>query len=152
MPKCVQCNETYAEQLRRCPHCGNAPDGRPSAELESSEADLAPAVSPETEPVRKRMWSSRLVIYAALVLVLGGASVVFMAGMGGDAESEVVANAVPRKRTIPKPVVAPKLGPIDEALTVTHAHLEGDDEVWGELGLSADDRATLRRQGVIRDV
>ena len=29
---------------------------------------------------------------------------------------------------------------------------EHDDEVYGELGLSADERATLRGEGVIRDV
>lgn len=35
MPKCISCNEVYADQLRRCPHCGYsaepvAPDSRPA--------------------------------------------------------------------------------------------------------------------------
>ncbi|MHC4819241.1 MAG: hypothetical protein ACYTF8_14445, partial [Planctomycetota bacterium] len=27
MPRCISCNEVYADQLRRCPHCGDRPEG-----------------------------------------------------------------------------------------------------------------------------
>ena len=127
MPKCIQCNETYAEQLRRCPYCGDQPDARPSAELKSPETGLATPVSPIPEARRKRLLS-RLVIYAALALLLGGVSVVFMVGNSGT-EPEVVANPTPQRRTMLNPVEAPKPGPPDEVLTVTHANLEGDEIV-----------------------
>ncbi|MCZ6787833.1 MAG: hypothetical protein O7E54_11795, partial [Planctomycetota bacterium] len=126
MPKCIQCNETYADQLRRCPYCGDEPASRPATELESPVTGLGTPVSPVAD-ARRRMLS-RLLICGGLALLLGGASVVFMA-RGSGTDPDVVANGKPRKETMRSPVEAPKPGRIDEALTVTHARLEGDEIV-----------------------
>ncbi len=55
MPRCISCNEAYADQLRRCPHCGDRPEGdRPEPVLKPAKPEQ-PRTSLGYAARRKRM-------------------------------------------------------------------------------------------------
>jgi len=43
MPKCISCNEVYADQLRRCPHCGYTAEPAPQETRPARSARRRPA-------------------------------------------------------------------------------------------------------------
>ena len=150
MPKCSQCDEIYADQLRRCPNCGESQDAHVTqrtvvrdgdgltvvdsvqdAELAEPEEQGNAEVAPVTQAARK-MTRSRLAIYLAVLLVVGGAGVVFV-GPSKDLEPVLATPAI--QRTIPRLGKEPPLpdgvrpGSIEKGLEITQARLEGGEVV-----------------------
>jgi len=125
MPKCIQCNETYGDHLRRCPHCGEAPEGVESQEPVSSAAEMARRSRPGRVSIGG-MDKLRLFTYLAVVLVLAGAGIVFY-GLPGAAEEDEREGA-PLART---PVSSPRRKPdnvqqepLENSVSIDHARLE----------------------------
>ncbi|MHC4972901.1 MAG: formylglycine-generating enzyme family protein [Planctomycetota bacterium] len=87
MPRCISCNEVYADQLRRCPHCGDRPEGhRPDQALAPAKAEQ-PKTSLGYAARRKRM---RL---AVLALIGAGVALAVSVGLPAapDPRDEVTA-------------------------------------------------------------
>jgi formylglycine-generating enzyme required for sulfatase activity len=91
MPRCISCNEVYADQLRRCPHCGDRPEGhRP-------EQALAPE-KPERPKSRPRLAARRKRLRLAVLLMVGaGVALVASVALPGrrDPKDEVIAYEEP---------------------------------------------------------
>ena len=70
MPKCIHCNEFYADQLRRCPHCGRSPE---ESEGLSQLGTQAAPVSAVTIHARRRRRARSIMIgcLAALLVTIG---------------------------------------------------------------------------------
>ena len=63
MAKCIGCGKAYADQLRRCPHCGEAPEPLRT---------FVPADAPETaRPRRARPRVQRIALFAVAAAALG---------------------------------------------------------------------------------
>jgi len=60
MPRCLQCQEVYADQLRRCPYCGAGPE---TIEVGGDGA------RPRSNPVSARAWK-RVIVRSVVVAVL----------------------------------------------------------------------------------
>jgi len=78
MPRCIHCNETYADQLRRCPYCGQVPDMGPDALAALGQA--AAPVSAVTLHARRRRRNLYVFVgglLAALGLLSVGSLVLF---------------------------------------------------------------------------
>ena len=91
MPRCISCNEVYADQLRRCPHCGDRPEGhRPDQAQSLAKADK-PRTSLGHAARRKRM---RL---AVLALIGAGVALTVSIGLPArvDPKDEVEAYEEP---------------------------------------------------------
>jgi formylglycine-generating enzyme len=120
MPKCISCNEVYADQLRRCPHCGYT----------------AEPVPQEARPARTRGLARRprITRLAIVVVVAAGAGVAGVLAWPSshtpppddlparpfsvpDGDEETV--APPRPEEI-------ESAPVDRDFEVAEARLEGD--------------------------
>ncbi len=149
MPKCISCNEVYADQLRRCPHCGY------SAEPGAAEAHARPG------PPKGRR--ARILRYAIVAVLAAGAALGVVVcwpssetplpddlppprpGTATDEEAEEVA--------LPKPDEIESL-PVDRGFQVTDARLEdGEVVVSGTCSERAivEVRVNGRRATVLRD-
>ncbi len=122
MPKCISCNEVYADQLRRCPHCGYTAEPVPQ---EARPRLPRPAKKP------------RLARIAMLAVVAAAA------GLGGvlawpSAQTPVPDDLPVRRVPVPdgesetvavsKPEEIEPAG-VDRDLQITEARLEGDEVV-----------------------
>jgi formylglycine-generating enzyme required for sulfatase activity len=123
MPKCISCNEVYADQLRRCPHCGYAAEPVPQETRASKPA----------RPPRRRRYK-RLALIAVATAGAGLAAVLAWPSTKPhvpddlpvrristpDGESEVVTVERPEELEAP---------PIERDLQVIEARSEGDEVV-----------------------
>lgn len=148
MPKCISCNEVYADQLRRCPHCGY------SAEPAAPEAHARSGAGIGRTP--------RIVRYAVVAAVAAGLTLGAVVcwpsaemappddlpprpRMGTEEEAEVI--------TLPKPDEIAS-DPVDRGFQVTDARVEeGEVVVAGTCSERAivDVRVNGRRAAVLRD-
>lgn len=65
MPRCICCSEVYADQLRRCPHCGDRPEGdRPEQALRPAKPER-PKTSLGYAARRKRLRLAGLSVVGA---------------------------------------------------------------------------------------
>lgn len=70
MPKCLNCEESYADSLRRCPHCGAAPDLGAGSGLRPVLPGRSAPPAPVEEPARSARLAM-LPVGLALLALLG---------------------------------------------------------------------------------
>jgi hypothetical protein len=128
MPRCLECDQTYADHIRRCPHCGTAPD------LPTGDGAIAgprPSTRPAGVPSALRSWQrrkGRLLIYLAFVAVVSVVGVVCTTALEtSDVEGEVP--PVFAAGTPPPNLVAPEI-PADLPTGVRPDPLEKSLEVF----------------------
>ncbi len=148
MPKCISCNEVYADQLRRCPHCGYTAE--PAAPDAPARAGVVPG--------RTR----RVVRYAVVAVVAAGLALGVVLSWPST-EAPPPDDLPQRPHTIAEeesePVALPKPDeiesvPVEKGLAVTEARLEdGEIVVTGTCADHAvvEVRVSGRRATVLRD-
>lgn len=123
MPKCISCNEVYADQLRRCPHCGYTAEPAPQ--------DARPARTPR--PARG-FRVGRLAIVVVVAAGAGLAAVLAWPSVEAPVSDDLPVRRVPvpdgESETVapPKPVEI-ESSTVERDLAVTEARLEGDEIV-----------------------
>jgi formylglycine-generating enzyme required for sulfatase activity len=92
MPRCISCNEAYADQLRRCPHCGDRPEGH-RAEQASASAKAEQSKKPGLGYAAKR----KRMRLALISLIGAGVALTISIGLPSkpDPTDEVVAYEQP---------------------------------------------------------
>lgn len=104
MPRCLQCQEVYADQLRRCPYCGA---GHETLAVPAEEARPDRAALPRNR--------RRLVGIAILGALLASLGVVLVAALPGGSERPGTAGAEAEVPDLVSPFTGP-LAPPDEIL------------------------------------
>jgi len=150
MPKCISCNEVYADQLRRCPHCGYTAEPVPQETRQARGASRS----------RRRFRLARMGIIAVVT-----AGVALAAAISWPAPKAPVTDDLPRVRrtripeeeidplTLSKPVEVEPL-PADRDFQVNEARLDGDEViVTGTCSARAivEIRVNGRRATILRD-
>ncbi|MEM8885973.1 MAG: SUMF1/EgtB/PvdO family nonheme iron enzyme [Planctomycetota bacterium] len=99
MPRCLQCNESYADSLRRCPHCGAAPQEEAPAPLPGMGAPRR--VETEEASWKSRIPPKRLALVAVLVSMLG-LGITFALPGSNDDDIGTTSNKPARKKSARK--------------------------------------------------
>jgi formylglycine-generating enzyme required for sulfatase activity len=149
MPKCISCNDVYADQLRRCPHCGYAAEPLP--------AETRPA----RPPPRTRRARVRPVRAVALVVVVAGAALAAVISWPKPSPPESVlvvrATRTGIEETDPETILKPdeiKSDPVEHGFAVTEARAEdGVVQVTGTCSPRAVVEVTVngRRATILYD-
>ncbi|MHC4548678.1 MAG: formylglycine-generating enzyme family protein [Planctomycetota bacterium] len=127
MPRCISCNEVYADQLRRCPHCGDAPDG--GRDGIGSKRRLKPE-----SPLGRAARGKRITRVAILGVALGGLALVVSISVPGSPvpTDEVAAYEDPildAGMWDGGPLASPdevQVAEVKEGFAVTEARVRGD--------------------------
>jgi formylglycine-generating enzyme required for sulfatase activity len=148
MPKCISCNEVYADQLRRCPHCGY------TAEPASQEARASGSARPAG---RRRI--KRLVLIAVVAAGAGLAGVLAWPSGTAATPDDLPARRRPPPEgegevaTLERPKEIEPAS-VERDFQVTEARLEGDvvavSGTCSPLAV-ADVRVNGRRATILRD-
>ncbi|HEX5137893.1 MAG TPA: SUMF1/EgtB/PvdO family nonheme iron enzyme [Planctomycetota bacterium] len=150
MPKCISCNEVYADQLRRCPHCGYSAEPTPQ--------ETRPARS--AKPARGSRRIARIAIIAAVTAGAGLAAVLAWPDAESTSPSDLVVRRTPPPDGESETILAPKPAeiepdPVDTNFQITDAMLLGDQVLVsgtcsanGIVGVRVNgSRATILRDG-----
>ncbi|MHC4956916.1 MAG: formylglycine-generating enzyme family protein [Planctomycetota bacterium] len=116
MPVCIECNESFAGALRRCPHCGA---------VQRTDEPLAP--NPLLTKRGKRNRLNRRVAYLGALLLVACVGVVAMGG--GDSEESIAGGGdYVRPVTPPRPrkPVEIKRMDVNDSFKIESARLVGD--------------------------
>lgn len=153
MPACIVCNETYADNLRRCPRCGASPSdellGAPGTA--PSGAGAASLLSSQILARRRRIRLLVAVAGAGVLLLVGAAALILPSG-GSDAEADLVAASAPGAAPAPDPAAGAEdpaksgVAPIPPAtgFAVLEARSFGDEiEVSGTCSTDAVGRVLV---------
>lgn len=144
MPRCLQCSEAYTDSLRRCPHCGAAPEGKSSG---GATKPVCPGIN--VSSLHKGRFPPRqMALVATVCSVVALLITIALPGTGDDADAST--SGVPR-RVAPPRKRKPRLhrkgihpGRIEFAIQSAQATLLGDQVlVEGKIAANAAIRATL---------
>ncbi len=68
MPRCIQCDSTFADNLRRCPHCGEQAEAPPPGDLSALGTRKAPVTAAARHA--RRMRARRLLTAGGIALAI----------------------------------------------------------------------------------
>jgi len=153
MPRCLQCNEPYADSLRRCPHCGASPheEASPGAPVAASAAPRR--VSEEGAP-KKKIPQLRLALIAALLAVGGLGAVLALPGGAADDPAGAASSNTRRARASTGPRPKPRQkgirpGKLETAVKLDEAVRIGEQVVVrGTIARNAVTRVTIDGRSV----
>jgi len=122
MPKCISCNEVYADQLRRCPHCGYTPE---------AESRDGAGARRRHKARRSRGRHSRTIRLAVLSVLLagGGLGAVIAFPRAADQRLDGDLTYVPPGEEPPIDLPEPdeiEAGRVSEGFQVTGTEIVGD--------------------------
>ncbi|MHC4730940.1 MAG: formylglycine-generating enzyme family protein [Planctomycetota bacterium] len=130
MPRCISCSEVYADQLRRCPHCGDRPEGHRRDQALASAKAQQPKTSLGYAARRKRM---RL---ATLSLLGAGMALAVSIGLPANSDPKDEVSAYKEGAILDEgmfdrgPLTRPdelKAGAVSEGFQVTSVSVIGAD-------------------------
>ncbi len=142
MPRCIQCDETYADNLRRCPHCGEKAEAPPPGDLSALGTRKAPVTAAGRHA--RKMRSRRLMTVVGIALAAGSIAVVMAWPREAPPDREAPARAATVAEIAAEAVAS--LAPPDEVsegdpahgFTITEARfVDGEVAVSGTIAFDA---------------